>query len=204
MIASLMGILKRKETNWIIIDVGGVGYKTTIPLSTYYNLPNLGEKLELQIITIVREDAISLFGFWTMEEKKLFELLISVSKVGPKLAISFLSGMEVIELVQAIQREDVFTLKAIPGVGLKTAERIILELKNKVSKLSFAKAGTSSIVTDSNQKIYENVLAGLITLGYNKSQADKAIRQALKSKPEELTMESLLKESLQIITKRNK
>ena len=133
MIAQLSGKLIQKEPNTVIIDVGGVGYDITIPLSTFYELGEPGIDVSLKIHTHVREDVLQLFGFWTAREKELFLKLTSVSGVGPKLAITMLSGMPAIELVRAITDNDLARLTSIPGVGRKTAERVVVELRDKLS-----------------------------------------------------------------------
>ena len=134
MIARLTGKLTTKNPGEVILDVGGVGYQVFIPLSTFYELPERGESLSLQIYTAVRENAIELYGFLTLQEKELFKLLLNVSKIGPKLAQNILSGISSEDLKTAIISGDILKLNAIPGIGKKTAERMILELKDKVPK----------------------------------------------------------------------
>src|SRR5215210_7124447 len=136
MIAQLSGKLIYKQPNTIIIDVGGVGYEVTIPVSTFYELGDAGSDVSLRIHTNVREDSIQLFGFWTAREKELFLRLTSVSGIGPKLAITMLSGMPATELITAIRNNDLARLTAIPGVGKKTAERVVVELRDKLAAIS--------------------------------------------------------------------
>ena len=135
MIAQLRGCLLRKEPQEAVVDVGGVGYRVTIPLSTFYRLGEAGSEVTLLTHTHVREDALALFGFLTAVEQALFERLIAVSGVGPKLAVSVLSGIEAPELVAALRSSDVARLTRIPGVGKKTAERLVVELKDKMQDL---------------------------------------------------------------------
>lgn len=202
MIATIKGTLTRKETSWIILETGGVGFQIFIPLSTYYKLPDIGENVFLQIATIVREMQISLYGFLTESEKDTFLLLISVSRIGPKVGVSMLSGIDVPDLIQAIQKEDVLTIKSLPGVGLKTAERIILELKNKVTAVSVAD-GKAGGVPGLARGLYDDVIAALSALGYRKNESDKAIRRAIKQEGEQAKMEIILKASLKLLAKRD-
>src|SRR3989304_10538690 len=139
MIATLRGILEHKSPNMVVLDVNGVGYQVFIPLSTFYTLPKEKEKVFLEIYTHVREDAISLFGFFTSEEKVLFEHLIGVTKIGPKLAINILSGIGSSDLKKAIVASDFDTLSNVPGVGKKTAERVVYELREKMQLLPLDK-----------------------------------------------------------------
>jgi len=204
MIASLRGQLSVKESNWIIVDVAGVGFLVSIPLSTYYKLPAIGETVSLHIAMMVREDMISLYGFFTPAEKKLFQLLLSVSKVGPKLANNILSGIGTEDLVNAIQSENVLVIKAIPGVGLKTAERIILELKGKIGA-EIVMTGTETMTLDQDRRaLFDDVLAALIALGYRRSEAQDALKKALKEEATAASMETLVKSSLLILARRNK
>src|SRR4051812_35516262 len=145
MIASLTGRLAFKAPTQLVLDVHGVGYEVFIPLSTYYGLPDLSESILLSVYTHVREDAISLFGFLTSQEKDAFVLLTSVSGVGPKLALSILSALPVSDLVSAIQSEDVEKLTSVPGIGNKSAGRLVLELKDKVGKLYSTLASESEV-----------------------------------------------------------
>jgi Holliday junction DNA helicase RuvA len=136
MIAYLSGKLFEKEANLVIVDVGGIGYEVIIPLSTFYDLGEIGEDVSLRIFTYVREDVLQLFGFKTVRERELFLLLISVSGIGPKSAITALSGMSADEIIGAIRQNNLGRLNSIPGVGKKTAERLVIELRDKIGKLS--------------------------------------------------------------------
>src|SRR5215475_1757697 len=143
MIALLRGVLLEKHPNQAVVDVGGVGYDVTIPVSTFSHLPEAGAEVRLRVHTHVREDAIALYGFLTVDEKALFERLISVSGIGPKLAVTILSGLAAADLIQAIRRGEVDRLVRIPGIGKKTAERLVLELRDKLP----AAAGTEPETT---------------------------------------------------------
>src|SRR5688572_27573967 len=136
MIAYLAGKILEKEANSVIIDVGGIGYEATIPLSTFYELGEIGEAVALRIFTYVREDALQLFGFKTLQERELFLKLITVSGIGPKVGISMLSGMNADEIIAAIRTDNLARLTSIPGIGKKTAERMVIELRDKVAALA--------------------------------------------------------------------
>ncbi len=191
MIGALRGTLRRKDTAALIVDVGGVGYKVSVPLSTYYELPAAGAEIDLRIHTHVRDVAIELYGFGSAAEQSLFEALISVSGIGPKLAVTVLSGMEVEILVRAIANADVARLTTIPGVGKKTAERVALELKEKVVKI---------MPTDATGPagVREDVLSALLNLGYKRPHAEAALAQLGDDVTE---FEELLRQSLRALAK---
>ena len=195
MIASLSGILARKSAESVIVDVAGVGYEVYTPLSTYMRLPDEGRAVSLNVYTHLKEDAIQLFGFLTSAEKEAFTLLISVSGVGPKLAKNILSGIEVAELASALSTGDVARLSAIPGIGAKSAERLVLELKDKVRTIAIASAGAlkGSAAGDA--------VSALLNLGYKNAQAEDAVRKA-KDKYPGAKFEELLRESLKGLSKR--
>jgi holliday junction DNA helicase RuvA len=176
MIAQLRGRLLRKGTGDVVVDVGGVGYRVTIPLSTFYRLGEPGAEVELRIHTHVREDALQLFGFLGADEQSLFELLIGVAGVGPKLAINVLSGIEAPELVQALRAGDLPRLTRIPGVGKKTAERLVLELREKVQQLATT-APEAAPAPAGAQK--DDLVSVLANLGYSRPEAEKAVERAL-------------------------
>jgi Holliday junction DNA helicase RuvA len=177
MIAHLRGSLLEKRPNSAIIDVGGVGYEVAISVSTFSNLPDPGAEVRLRIHTHVREDAIALFGFLTADEKTLFERLISVSGIGPKLAITVLSGLAAVDLVSAIRLSQTDRLVRIPGVGKKTAERIVLELKDKLEGIAGAPVPpTPKPVVLSDLEM--DVLSALVNLGCQRTAAENAIRKA--------------------------
>ena len=175
MIAELRGRLLRKQPQEAVVDVGGVGYRVTIPLSTFYRIGEPGAEVTLLTHTHVREDALALFGFLTPVEQALFERLIAVSGVGPKLAVSILSGIEAPELVAALRSSDVARLTRIPGVGKKTAERLVLEIKDKLQDLpssAAAPAGPSAAADD--------IVSALVHLGYSRGEAERGVERALR------------------------
>jgi len=196
MIASLTGRLAFKAPTHLVLDVHGVGYEVLIPLSTYYGLPDLGESTSLSVYTHVREDAIQLFGFLTSQEKDAFVLLTSVSGVGPKLALSLLSALPVLALVSAIQSEDVEKLKTVPGIGTKSAGRLVLELKDKVEKLHTGAALVSEIPRQGQDATFDDALSALVNLGYRPQDAKEALRQVKKSNAGSIVLKDMIRESL--------
>ncbi len=179
MIAHLRGTILEKHPNEVVVDAAGVGYEVQIPISTYTALPDAGALVSLRIYTHVREDALALFGFVTSEEKLLFERLISVSGIGPKLAITVLSGLPTSDLIGAIRTEDVPRLVRIPGVGKKTAERIVLELKDKLGAVEAAGASTGATpARPSLSALEQDVLSALANLGCSRPAAEEAVRKA--------------------------
>ena len=199
MIALLTGKIAYKAPDFIILDVNGVGYRVQIPLSTYYGLPAEGGAISLQIHTSVKEDAINLYGFRTQKEKELFQLLIGVSGVGPKLANGILSNSEPAELADSLLRGDLARLSAIPGIGKKTAERLVLELKEKVQKLGMAQEQVGAAPVAGKQEIREDVISALINLGYKESVVQKALGEVRIA--EDATVESILKQALKVLMK---
>jgi Holliday junction DNA helicase RuvA len=197
MIARLHGTLVAKVPQHIVVDVRGVGYGVSIPLSTFYRLPDEGADLTLLVHTHVREDAISLFGFLTADERALFERLIAVSGVGPKLALAILSGIEPPDLVEALRSGDVARLVRIPGVGRKTAERLVLELRDKLPP---AEPGPVR-ATSSPSHAKDDLLAALTHLGYSRPEAERAVARAHADQPDG-RFESLLRRSLQVLSGR--
>jgi holliday junction DNA helicase RuvA len=178
MIANLRGRLLEKQPNRVIVDVNGVGYDVHVPLSTFYEMAEPGAEIALRIHTHVREDALLLYGFATRLELQIFERLISVSGIGPKLALAVLSGLEPNELVAAIRTANVARLTGIPGIGKKTAERIGLELKDKMG--SFAPAESAAAVPiDDTETLRTDLLSALINLGYHRPLAERAVSAAL-------------------------
>jgi holliday junction DNA helicase RuvA len=180
MIAHLRGRLLEKHPNRIIVDVQGVGYEAHVPLSTFYEMPEPGGEIALRIHTHVREEALSLYGFVTLLELQLFERLIGVSGIGPKLALAVLSGIEPNELIAAVRHGNVARLTAIPGVGKKTAERIGLELKDKLGAF-LPEEGAASVPASAGESLRTDVLSALINLGYHRPLAERALDAALKS-----------------------
>jgi len=195
-IAHLRGRILDKHPNRLVVDVNGVGYDVFVPLSTFYVLGDAGSDVALRIHTHVREDALALYGFATALEQDLFERLISTSGIGPKLALAVLSGIEPIELMRAIERGDVARLTSIPGVGKKTSERIVLELKDRLPRVSAAAAaGDGAAAAPST--VSEDVLSALVNLGYHRPLAEKAVATAIKALPDggfERTLKQALRE----------
>jgi Holliday junction DNA helicase RuvA len=206
MIAHLSGILLSKQATSVILDVGGVGYEVTIPISTFYELDEPGSKVQLRIYTHVREDALQLYGFKTARERELFLRLISVSGIGPKLGITLLSGMSADEMIASIRTNNLARLTLIPGVGRKTAERLVMELRDKIAMLSspeleeeFGKpAGTAAAPTEEAAR--SDALSALVNLGYQRSAAEKAITAAL-IEDGEISVESILRRTLRRLAK---
>jgi Holliday junction DNA helicase RuvA len=176
MIAQLRGILLEKHPNQAIVETGGVGYDVTIPVSTFTHLPDSGAEVKLRIHTHVREDAIALFGFLTQDEKAIFEKLIGVSGIGPKLAVTILSGLAAPDLINAIRRGDSATLVRVPGIGKKTAERMVLELRDKLPATSGEQPAVAA--ADALSPVDQDVLSALLNLGCARPQAEAAVRKA--------------------------
>ncbi|HEY6803788.1 MAG TPA: Holliday junction branch migration protein RuvA [Pyrinomonadaceae bacterium] len=201
MIAHLSGNLLSKQATSVIIDVGGVGYEVTIPLSTFYDLEDTGAKVELRIYTHVREDTLQLFGFKTLRERDLFLKIISVTGIGPKLGITLLSGMGADELIAAIRTNDLARLTGIPGIGRKTAERLVIELREKVEALTTAQleealsARAAASGEPTQDGVRADALSALLNLGYQRTAAEKAIDGAL-AEGGEVTVESVLRRVL--------
>jgi Holliday junction DNA helicase RuvA len=196
MIASLTGRLAFKVPPYLVLDVHGVGYEVFIPLSTYYGLPNLSESISLSVHTHVREDAIQLFGFLTSQEKDAFVLLTSVSGVGPKLALSVLSALPVSNLVSAIQSGDIEKLTTVPGIGNKSAGRLVLELKDKVEKLHPGLASASESPRQGEDATFDDALSALVNLGYRPQDAKEALKQVKKSNAKSIVLKDMIRESL--------
>lgn len=199
MIAHLRGRIFEKQPNRVVVDIGGVGYQVFVPLSTFYVVGELGGEIALRIYTHVREDALALYGFATVLEQDLFERLIGVSGIGPKLALSVLSGIEPLDLVQAIDRGDVGRLTGIPGVGKKTSERIVLELKDKLPRLPRTAAGAATGEAEP-APLRDDLLSALVNLGYHRPLAEKAVASALKAAPN-VGFERTLKQALRELAK---
>ncbi len=214
MIALLNGRLVRKTTESVIVDVGGVGYELFIPLSTYYDLPETGGAVKLNVYTHIKEDALQLYGFATDLEKDVFTLLISVSGVGPKLARNILSGVAVEEFIAALAEGNKARLNAIPGIGTKTADRLIVELKDKFLALKPMPAGHSMDGgysmpggpgrpgSAAGDAVTIDVVSALANLGYRNSHAEDAVRKTRASLDPGFGFEVLFKESLRAISKR--
>ncbi|HYE15418.1 MAG TPA: Holliday junction branch migration protein RuvA [Pyrinomonadaceae bacterium] len=206
MIAHLSGTLLAKHATSVIVDVGGVGYEVTIPVTTFYDLEEPNSPVRLRIYTHVREDTLQLFGFRTERERQLFTLLISVSGIGPKSAIAMLSGMSADEIVTAIRTNNLARLTSIPGVGKKTAERLVIELRDKMAALSSPAleeeiaSGAAAGAQQSEDALREDTLAALLTLGFQRAAAEKAVNQAIQEGGQ-LSVETLLRRTLQQLSK---
>jgi holliday junction DNA helicase RuvA len=198
-IAHLRGRIFEKQPNRVVVDVDGVGYQVFVPLSTFYVVGEPGGEIALRIYTHVREDALALYGFATLLEQALFERLIGISGIGPKLALSVLSGIEPLELVQAIDRGDVGRLTGIPGVGKKTSERIVLELKDRLPRIPRTAAGAALSETEP-APLRDDLLSALVNLGYHRPLAEKAVASALKAAPN-AGFERTLKQALRELAK---
>jgi Holliday junction DNA helicase RuvA len=196
MIGYLKGQLLQKKPNMLLIDVHGVGYEVFIPLTSFYELPGEGGEVSLRIHTHVREDALTLFGFHTQREKDLFLKLISISGIGPKLAIAILSGAQVEEIAQAISEGNLVRLTAIPGVGRKTAERLVLELKAQVTAFLLPEQMEAARGTNAPSPLEEDILSALVNLGYPRASAEKALSVVLRSAECERTFEEVLRSTL--------
>lgn len=207
MIAHLSGTLLSKQATSAIVDVGGVGYDVAIPLSTFYELGDVGEPVQLRVYTHVREDTIQLFGFKTTRERELFLQLISVNGVGPSLAIKLLSGMNADEMIASIRTNNLVRLVAIPGVGRKTAERLVVDLRDKIAALSspaleeeFAARAAASGAPASTDAMRDDAMSALSNLGYQKAAVEKAVKNAI-DEGGDLSVEVILRRSLRSLAK---
>ena len=189
-IGSLVGTLREKTPEYIIVDVGGVGYQVYLPLSSFYSIGELGDEVQLRIYTHVRDDALQLYGFMATAEQRLFEQLICVAGIGPKLAVTILSGMDAYTLIEAIGEENVVRLSTIPGVGKKTAERMVVELKDKVAEMAPA------AVPAGPRGVRHDVLSALENLGYRRRDAERALDKV--EEPSD-TFEELLRQTLRVL-----
>ena len=200
MIALISGKIVHKGISHVIVDVNGVGYRIFIPLTTFYELPEAGQVITLHVHTNVKQDAINLFGFYTVQERDLFQLMISVSGIGPKMSMNILSGISAQELLRAISGGNVGKLVNIPGVGKKMAERLILELKEKViKKMMIEEMPAADDQHQAGEIIIEDALSALVNLGYKSNVAKDALDKVLRASEEELGMDQLLKKTLKIL-----
>ncbi|HEY8550121.1 MAG TPA: Holliday junction branch migration protein RuvA [Vicinamibacterales bacterium] len=197
MIALLRGLLLEKHPNRLIVDVQGVGYDVQVPVSTFYQAGEEGAPVSLRIHTHVREDQIALFGFATRLEHELFERLISVNGIGPKVALAVLSGIEPAEFVRAVQSGDVTRLTRIPGVGRKTAERVTLELRDRLPAVDEPEEEAAPTASHGQR---DDVVSALVNLGYQRAQVDRAVDAALKASPD-AGFEDLLRDSLRHLSR---
>ena len=206
MIAHLSGKLIDRHATSVVLDVNGVGYEVTIPVTTFYELEEAGQTVSLRVYTHVREDTLQLFGFKTLRERELFQMLISVSGIGPKSGVAMLSGMSADEIITAIRTNNLARLTSIPGVGKKTAERLVLDLRDKMAALSspaleeqFAAASPAGAQA-SEDALREDALSALTNLGYQRAAAEKAITQAAQEGGD-LSVEMILRRSLRTLSK---
>jgi len=200
MIARLQGRLVSKEPGQIVVDVGGIGYRVFVPLSTYYQLPRTEQEISLRIFTHVRDDAIHLYGFHTLDERLTFELLTGVSGIGPRLASNILSGISVEELSTAILEGDLPRLKAIPGVGRKTGERVILELKDKILEVGRSDGGALRPRPRTKpDQMLDDVISALMNLGCHRKEASRAAEAASEAIGADTGFEMLVKEALKLL-----
>ena len=200
MIALLSGKIAHKGISHIVVEANGVGYRVFIPLNTFYELPEAGENVTLHIHTQVRDDAINLFGFYSRQDCELFQMMISVSGIGPKVAISILSGISSPELLEAISMGNLAKLVTIPGIGKKMAERLILELREKVvKKISMDGVGVADAKRKINDEMMEDALSALVNLGYKANAARDALAKAATDAGDKLVMDQLLKKALKIL-----
>lgn len=185
MIGRLLGVLVDKQAPDVLIDVNGVGYEVQLPLTSFYELPNVGEQAIIFTHFVVREDAQLLYGFISKQERSLFRLLIKANGVGPKLALTILSGLTAEQFVQCVEHDDITTLVKLPGVGKKTAERLLIEMRDRIKELNITPAelsvstnvGASPLITNSG---LEDAIAALISLGYSAQQANKSVKAVYK------------------------
>jgi len=198
MIANLKGKLTYKSPVEIVVDVNGVGYQVFVSLTTFYALPELESEVFLGIHTHMREETLKLFGFYTADEKKIFEKIITVNKVGPKLALTILSGMSPNDLLTTIDSNDIGKLSTIPGIGRKTAERLILEMRDKLAGLSLELSLPEDPLVRNG--LFDDALSALTNLGYKKSSAEQALTKVCGKGEKESSLESLIKESLNLLS----
>ncbi len=198
MIARLTGKLATKNPTDVILDVGGVGYQVFIPLSTFYELPERGEPLTLQIYTAMRENALELYGFLSTQEKEIFKLLLSVSKIGPKMAQNILSGIAPQDLTSAILSGDLLKLSTIPGIGKKSAERLVLELKDKIPKAQSAAQESAALPGE----LLEDALSALLNLGYRRALAEDVVKRALNEAGRDSQLEEIIRLALKYLAGR--
>jgi Holliday junction DNA helicase RuvA len=199
-IAYLSGRLLEKHPNRLVVDVHGVGYDVQVPLSTFYEMAEPGADVSLKVHTHVREDQIALFGFGSQLELELFERLIAVGGIGPKLALAALSGLEPTDLVRAVRTGDIARLSSVPGIGRKTAERICLELKDKMPAAVPA-AGAPVPVLSEGDELRTDLLSALVNLGYQRHGAERVVDHALKEAADQPVFEQVLKQALRGLAK---
>ena len=195
MIASLKGIVQSKKPEGVIVDVSGIGYHVCVPLCSLGDIPEPGSSVFLHTYTHVREDILQLFGFLSEEEQKIFKILMGISGIGPKLGLAILSGMQVQKFVESVHNEDITTLSTIPGLGKKTASRVVLELKGKLPSLSDNETSSSEGLSAAGDSV-----SALVNLGYKKSLAESAVQKAVNSGSS--AIENIIKEALMYLTEK--
>ncbi len=200
MIAYLNGVLVRVEADYVVVDVHGVGYKVFVPFTVSAQLPQIGNAIQLQITTIVREDSISFYGFSDEDQQSMFELLTTVSGVGPRLALNILSVLTVEQIVSSISGERFYELNVVPGVGTKTAQRIVIELREKVSALSLMHSNRMAVSDE--QRSLDDTVEGLVALGYSRNDARNAAEKAMKCVENRTNTAGILTEALKHLGKR--
>lgn len=204
MIARIKGILIYKSVSHVIVDAHGIGYRIFVPLTTFYELPETGQSVSLNIYTHVKEDALHLFGFHTPADQGIFQMLISVSGIGPRLALNILSGIPAREFIRAVTQGNLSRLVAIPGVGKKTAERMVLELKDKFLKMDPGGiVAESSTGRERDEAMKEDALSALVNLGYKSATANKVIDKVVAESSGDLSLDILLKEALKSLSAGN-
>jgi len=199
MIARIEGRLLEKSPELVLVDVGGVGYELRVPLSSYLQLPAEGERLVLRVHTYVREDILQLYGFMSEAERIAFGVLIAISKVGPRLALAILSGLPVAALVAAVRQNNVVALRGIPGIGAKTAERILIELRDRVAVLEKLPQVGTALEPEPVSDVEGETISALVNLGYPRAQAERAVGLAANGL-EEPTLETLIREALRVVS----
>jgi Holliday junction DNA helicase RuvA len=199
MIAWLSGILIEKSITQCIVDVRGVGYRVVVPLTTFYELPEIGQPVVIHIHTHVREDAMNLYGFHSREERAVFQMMISVSGIGPKLAINILSGIAAGELIRAVTTDDLKRLTGIPGVGKKTAERMILEMKDKAAKFGRETVPVGTVAVKTGDQVKDDALSALVNLGYKGPTVKEVIDRIMRETGEIPSLDRLLKQALKAL-----
>jgi Holliday junction DNA helicase RuvA len=197
MIAQIRGQLVEKRPGVVIVETQGIGYQVFVSLSTFYDLPEATQGVRLHTYTHVREDLLQLFGFSTFLEKEIFQILIGVSGIGPKLALNILSGIAPAELIASLQSEDVARLMQIPGVGRKTAERLVFDLKEKIGKIA-GRGETPKEEKGKKGQVVDDVVSALVNLGYRKNQAESVVEQVWRQRTD-ASLEEILKESLRAL-----
>lgn len=198
MIAHLHGELARIEADYVVVDVNGVGYKVMMPLAAISGMPQVGDEVKLHISTIVREDSFTLYGFVEEAQQSLFELLLTVSKVGPKVALNILSVLPVEHVVNAISGDHFQELSRVPGVGTKTAQRVVLELREKITTFVWAQAAKRPVTAE--QRGLDDAIEGLVALGYNRSDARRAVEEAKASLKDKRDTSSVVRAALKLLS----